>query len=135
MPPGNIPTDALDAAAKSLAFPMTAYDGAYDSILNDFNIDTIAGLANWGNGIVYTFWDIVVNYQVSPVGHFLTESVCQTLLSPGDEVLLAYMPIGPSWKGDKNPEVSFLTLSPTTVTVIDGRTARISKRGRRWCED
>ena len=79
----------------------------------------------------------MVNYQVSPVGHFLTKSVCQTLLSPGDEVLWAYMPVGPSWNGDINPEVSFLTLSPTTVTVkkgkiftvtvIDGRTGHATQ--------
>lgn len=74
----------------------------------------------------------MINYQVSHFGHGLTLSECQDLLNPGDEVLWAYMPVGPTFDDTIDPEISFLKLAPTTVTVkkkkgfmvtvIDGRT-------------
>ena len=128
-PPGNTPLDALDAASKIRGF---SYDGYYDDTWNDFFINTIDGLANWGNGTVYTFWGAVINYQVSAFGHGLTLSGCQQLLNLGDSVLWAYMPVGPSFDDFRDPEISFLKATPAavtvkkgkgfTVTVIDGRT-------------
>lgn len=128
-PPGNTALDALDAASKIGGF---TYDGYYAVDWNDFFINTVAGLANYGDGKVYTFWGMLINYQLSPYGHFLTLSGCQQLLKPGDEVLWAYMPVGPTFDSFTDPEVSFLKLTPTivivkknegfTVTVIDGRT-------------
>lgn len=134
-PPGNTPTDALDAAAKIRGF---GYDGDYaGDDWHDFNIRSIGGLWNWGNGTVYTYWGIVVNWQPPSVGNGLWLSGCQQLLNPGDEVLWAYMPIGPSWDSYHNPEISFLKLTPTivtvkkgqsfTVTVIDGRTGNATQ--------
>lgn len=134
LPPGNTPTDALDAAAKVRGF---TYDGIYDSSWNDFDITRIAETEDWGNGSVYQYWGSLVNYQVSSFGGALVLSGCQQLLNPGDDVLWAFMNLGPSWDTDINLEVSFLKLSPTTVTVkkgkgftvtvIDGRTGNATQ--------
>ena len=133
-PPGNTPLDALDAAAKILGF---TYDGYYAPNLFDFLVTTIDGLRNWGNGTVYTFWGTVVNWQVRHIGNGLILSGCQQLLNPGDDVLWAYMPVGPSDDDNVNPEISFLKATPIavtvkrgrglTVTVIDGRTGNLTQ--------
>ena len=133
-PPGNTPTDALDAAAKARGF---TYDGNYDNDTNDFDITRIATTRNWGAGDIYQYWGMVVNYQVSTFGWGLWLSGCQQLVNPGDEVLWAFMQVGASWNDDTNPEISFLKLTPTavtvkkgkgfTVTVIDGRTGNLTQ--------
>ena len=128
IPPGNTPTDALDAAAKIRGF---TYDGYYAYVYRDFEITTIDGLANWGDSTTYTYWGTVINYQVSRFGHALDLSGCQQLLNPGDEVLWAYMTVGPSFNANTNPEISFLKLSPTTVTVKKGKSFTVTVIDRR----
>ena len=133
-PPGNTPLDALDAASKIRGF---SYDGTYDPSSDDFLIYTIDGLANWGNGTVYTFWGTVINYYPSSFYDELYLTGCQQLLNPGDEVLWAYMPVGPTFNDWTDPEVSFLKATPAavtvkkgrgfTVTVIDGRTGNLTQ--------
>lgn len=132
--PGNTPTDALDAAARARGF---TYNGTYAFVWNDFDISTIAGTANYGDGTIYTYWGSLVNYQQSSFGFGLWLSGCQQLVNPGDDVLWAYMEVGPSFNTDVNPERSFLKLEPTevtvkrgqgfTVTVTDGRTGNLTQ--------
>ena len=122
-PPGNTPTDALDAASKARGF---TYDGNYDKDWNDFDIVRIGETENWGNGTVYQYWGSLVNYQVSSFGWGLWLSGCQQLVNPGDEVLWAFMQVGPSWDTSTNPEVSFLKLTPTAVTVKKGKSFTVT---------
>lgn len=76
-PPGNA---ALDATSKVRGF---TYDGYYSDSWNDFLINNIAGLADLGDGKVYKFWAMAINYQVSQFGDDLTLSGCQQLLDSG----------------------------------------------------
>ena len=133
-PPGNTPVDALDAAAKARGF---TYSGSFDAQFNDFDIDRIATTQDWQNGTHFQYWGSLVNYQVSTWGEGLTLSGCQQLLNPGDDVLWAFMQLGPGGDTGDNKGVSFLKLTPTavtvkkgqgfTVTVIDGRTGNATK--------
>ena len=133
-PPGNTPVDALDAAAKARGF---TYSGSFDAQFNDFDIDRIATTQDWYYGTYAQYWGSLVNYQVSTWGEGLTLSGCQQLLNPGDDVLWAFMQLGPGGDTGDNKGVSFLKLTPTavtvkkgqgfTVTVIDGRTGNATK--------
>lgn len=74
----------------------------------------------------------MINYQVTQFGHDLTLSEYQVLLNPGDKVLWVCMPVEPTFNDIRDPEIFFLKVSPTAITVkknkgfivtaIDGRT-------------
>lgn len=135
-PLGNCPTDALDAAAKARGF---TYDGLFDGEFNDWDVSRIATTVDWYNLTYEQFWGSLVNYQVSMFGERLTLSGCQQLLNPGDDVLWAFIPLSATAVGDDRyaPSVSFLKLTPTsvtvkkrhgfTVTVTDGRSGNLTQ--------
>lgn len=118
-PPGNCPTDALDAAAKARGF---TYDGEFDGEFNDWAVSRIATTEEWYNSTVFQYWGSLVNYQVSIFGEGLTLSGCQQLLNPGDDVLWAFITL-PAIGGYSNTAkgISFLKLTPTSVTVKKGK--------------
>ena len=85
-PPGNTPTDALDAASKAQGF---TYDGAFVEEDEDFNFERIASSSDYysDDGATYHFWGPLINYQVSASVHRLYLCGCHDLLKPGDDVL------------------------------------------------
>ena len=123
-PPGNTPVDALDAVAKARGF---TYDGDFDGEFNDWDISRIATSEDWYNTSYDQFWGLLVNYQVPQYGEGLTLSGCQQLLNPGDDVLWAMITEGPFGViGEYPRNVSYLKLTPTSITVKKGRTFRVT---------
>lgn len=132
-PPGNTPTDALDAAAKARGF---TYDASFDGEFNDFDFTRIATFSSYDDGTYFHSWGSLVNYQVSTFGEGLTLSGCNQQVNEGDEVLWAFITVLDTKESNTDPTVSFLKLTPTvvtvkkgkgtTVTVTDGRTGAVA---------
>lgn len=114
-PPGNTPTDALDAAAKARGF---TYDANFDGEFNDFYFTRIATSSSYDDGTYFHFWGSLVNYQVSAFGEGLTLSGCNQEVNAGDEVLWAIIPQSDAIDA---AAALFLKLTPTTVTVKKGK--------------
>lgn len=117
-PPGNTPTDALDAAAKARGF---TYDGGFDGEFNDFYFTRIGTSTEYDNGTYFQSWGSLVNYQVSKFGEGLSLSGCQQLVKAGDEVLWAFITVKDTDSSNTDLSVLFLKLAPTTVTVKKGK--------------
>ena len=117
-PPGNTPLAALDAVAKIRGF---TYNGSFDGEFNDWDIDRIAATEDWWNNSMTQFWGSLVNYQDSIFGEVLTTSGCQQLLNPGDDVLWAFITLGQFGDVNRAKGVSFLKLTPASITVKKGK--------------
>ena len=133
-PPGNTATDALDEASKLSGF---TYDGSYYNEDFDFTRIGPSSLTFSSETNTSYEWGTLINYQLSPSRPQLFDVGCHDILKPGDEVLWAF--IAYNYFGDPytTPDVSFLKLTPTavtvkkgkgtTVTVIDGRSGNKTK--------
>lgn len=114
-PPGNTPTDALDAAAKIRGF---TYDASFDGEFNDFDFTRIATSSRYTDNTSFHYWGSLVNYQVSIFGEGLTISGCNQEVNAGDEVLWAFIS---ELDTENSNSVLFLKLTPTAVTVKKGK--------------
>ena len=127
---GNTATDAMDEASKRRGF---TYHSFYYEEDYDFEIDRIGPSSETFISATNTnyIWGSLINYQLSPARQQLGLCGCQDVLKTGDEVLWAFITLPDFEDYVTAPNVSFLKLTPTavtvkkgqgtTVTVIDGR--------------